>query len=165
MQVQLRHQPSFSVARCLLAPGEPVRVEAGAMLATSWGVAIQAAMQGGLLKGLRRSVLGGESLYVTTYTAPEGGGWVDVAAHLPGDVAVIGGALPALGGDPGRHVDHRAVVEAVGAQLLHVGEPGVRVAVAGEIGDQQVEADRPQPQLPLGLGPVADPQACAVAAA
>jgi uncharacterized protein (TIGR00266 family) len=89
MQVQLRHQPSFSVARCLLAPGEPVRVEAGAMLATSWGVAIQAAMQGGLLKGLRRSVLGGESLYVTTYTAPEGGGWVDVAAHLPGDIAVI----------------------------------------------------------------------------
>jgi uncharacterized protein (TIGR00266 family) len=89
MQVQIRHQPSFAVARCLLAPGEPVRVESGAMLATSWGVQIEANMQGGLLKGLRRSVLGGESLFVTTYTAPQGGGWVDVAANLPGDITVV----------------------------------------------------------------------------
>jgi uncharacterized protein (TIGR00266 family) len=86
MQVQIRHQPSFAVVRCLLAPGEPVRVESGAMLATSYGVQLEASMQGGLLKGLKRSVLGGESLFVTTYTAPPQGGWVDVAANLPGDL-------------------------------------------------------------------------------
>src|SRR4051812_458370 len=89
MQVQVRHPPSFAVAGCLLAPGEPVRVESGAMLATSYGVQIQASMQGGLLKGLKRSVLGGESLFVTTYTAPQGGGWVDVAANLPGDIVTM----------------------------------------------------------------------------
>jgi uncharacterized protein (TIGR00266 family) len=89
MQVQVRHQPSFAVARCLLAAGEPLRVESGAMLATSWGVQVEASMQGGLLKGLRRAALGGESLFVTTYMAPEGGGWVDVAAHLPGDISVV----------------------------------------------------------------------------
>ena len=89
VQVQVRHQPSFAVARCLLAPGEPLRVESGAMLATSWGVQIEASMQGGLLKGLKRAALGGESLFVTTYTAPEGGGWVDVAANLPGDISVV----------------------------------------------------------------------------
>lgn len=89
MQVQVRHQPSFAVARCLLAPGEPLRVESGAMLATSWGVQIEAAMQGGLLKGLKRAALGGESLFVTTYTAPQGGGWVDVAANLPGDIVTV----------------------------------------------------------------------------
>jgi uncharacterized protein (TIGR00266 family) len=89
MQVQVRHQPSFAVVRCLLAPGEPIRVESGAMLATSYGVQLEAAMQGGLLKGLKRSVLGGESLFVTTYTAPEQGGWVDLAANLPGDAAVV----------------------------------------------------------------------------
>jgi uncharacterized protein (TIGR00266 family) len=88
MQVQLRHQPSFAVARCLLAPGEPLRVESGAMLATSWGVQLEASVQGGLLKGLKRAALGGESLFVTTYTAPQGGGWVDVAANLPGDIVV-----------------------------------------------------------------------------
>ena len=89
MQVHTRHQPSFAVARCLLAPGEPVRVEAGAMLATSYGVQIEAAVRGGLMTGLKRSLLGGESLFVSTFTAPPTGGWVDVAATLPGDIAVV----------------------------------------------------------------------------
>ena len=87
MQVELRHQPSFAVARLHLAPGEPARVESGAMVAHSWGVALEAKVEGGLLKGLKRAALGGESLFVTTYTAPEQGGWVDVAANLPGDNA------------------------------------------------------------------------------
>jgi uncharacterized protein (TIGR00266 family) len=73
----------------VLAPGEPVRVESGAMSATSAGVAIEAAIQGGLMKGLTRKLLGGESLFVTTYTAPDQGGWVDVGHQLPGDVAVV----------------------------------------------------------------------------
>jgi uncharacterized protein (TIGR00266 family) len=89
VQVQVRHQPSFAVARCLLAPAEPLRVESGAMLATSWGVHIEASMQGGLFTGLKRAALGGESLFVTTYTAPSGGGWVDVAANLPGDIVTV----------------------------------------------------------------------------
>lgn len=88
MQIETRHAPAFGVARCSLAPGEQIRVESGAMMATSGGVDIEARMAGGLMKGLKRSVLGGESLFVTTYTAPEGGGWVDVAAHLPGDLVV-----------------------------------------------------------------------------
>jgi uncharacterized protein (TIGR00266 family) len=65
-----------------------MRAEAGAMMATSDGVSIQASMQGGIVKSLKRSMLGGESLFITTYTAPEQGGWVDCAAHLPGDVVV-----------------------------------------------------------------------------
>lgn len=89
MRVELRHQPSFSVARCHLAPGEPVQAESGAMVATSFGVGIAARMEGGLLAGLKRSVLGGESLFITTYTAPAQGGWIDVAAHLPGDIATL----------------------------------------------------------------------------
>ena len=41
------------------------------------------------MKGLKRSVLGGESLFMTTLTAPQSGGWVDVAANLPGDAMVM----------------------------------------------------------------------------
>ena len=88
MQITTRHTPAFGVARCALGAGESIRVESGAMMATSGGVEIAAKMEGGLLKGLKRSVLGGESLFVTTYTAPQDGGWVDVAAHLPGDLVV-----------------------------------------------------------------------------
>ena len=70
MDVQIRHTPSFAVARCMLTGGETMRAESGAMMATSDGVAIEASMQGGLVKSLKRSVLGGESLFITTYTAP-----------------------------------------------------------------------------------------------
>lgn len=89
MQVQIRHQPSFAVARLLLAPNEPAQVESGAMVATSYGMHMQASTQGGVMKGLGRAFLGGESLFVSTYTAPPNGGWVDVAGGLPGDIRVI----------------------------------------------------------------------------
>ena len=88
MDVQVRHTPAFAVVRCTMAGGEAVRAEAGAMMATSDGVAVEAKMQGGLMKSLKRSVLGGESLFITTYTAPARGGWVDCAANLPGDALV-----------------------------------------------------------------------------
>ncbi|MDO8188874.1 TIGR00266 family protein [Conexibacter sp. JD483] len=89
MNVSIRHAPSFAVARCQLAGGEQMRAESGAMMATSSGVDVEAKMQGGLMKGLKRSVLGGESLFMTTFTAPGSGGWVDVAANLPGDLITL----------------------------------------------------------------------------
>lgn len=89
MDIETRHTPSFGVARCLLGAEEAVKVEAGAMMAHSLGVRLDAKVEGGLLKGLKRSVLGGESLFVTTFTAPAEGGWIDLAAKLPGDLRVI----------------------------------------------------------------------------
>jgi uncharacterized protein (TIGR00266 family) len=90
MEVQLRHNPSFTVARCRLAPGEPIRVEGGAMIAHSAGVQLESKARGGIMKGFSRSLLGGGSFFVTTYTAPPEGGWVDVAGMLPGDTVPIG---------------------------------------------------------------------------
>lgn len=90
MQVEVRHSPAFAVARIHLAPGEQMRAESGAMAMMSFGVDVAAQMQGGLMKSLKRSALGGESLFVSTYTAhPQYQSWVDVAARLPGDIATI----------------------------------------------------------------------------
>ncbi|MFD4571926.1 TIGR00266 family protein [Streptomyces sp. NPDC058417] len=89
MKVDVRHGPSFGVARVMLGAGEGVRAESGAMMATSAGVEVEARAEGGLLKGLKRSVLGGESLFVTRFTAGPEGGWVDLAANLPGDVVSL----------------------------------------------------------------------------
>jgi uncharacterized protein (TIGR00266 family) len=88
MNVEVRHSPSFAVARVTLGANEGVRTESGAMMATSAGVAADAKMEGGLLKSLKRATMGGESLFITTYTAPATGGWVDVAANLPGDIHI-----------------------------------------------------------------------------
>jgi uncharacterized protein (TIGR00266 family) len=90
MKVDLRHNPSFAAARVSLEPGEQLRTESGAMMAMSAGMTMQASTQGGLMKGLKRSFLGGESLFISTYTAPAAGGWVDIAHHLPGDIVVSG---------------------------------------------------------------------------
>ena len=89
MQVGIRQQPSFAVARLMLAPGEPCQVESGAMMATSYGVQVQSQAQGGIMKGLGRAFLSGESFFISTFTAPQNGGWVDVAANLPGDIQVL----------------------------------------------------------------------------
>ena len=53
------------------------------MIAHSAGVQLEAKAQGGIMQGLKRSVLGGGSFFVTTYTAPSHGGWVDVAGRAP----------------------------------------------------------------------------------
>ncbi|MGJ6980741.1 TIGR00266 family protein [Aestuariimicrobium soli] len=89
MQTQIRHQPSFAVARLHLAPGEPVRIESGSMMMHSAGLQISADTGGGLMAGLKRSVLSGESFFVTTATAGPQGGWVDVSAVLPGDLIAL----------------------------------------------------------------------------
>jgi uncharacterized protein (TIGR00266 family) len=47
---------------------------------------LQAKAEGGVFKSIKRAALGGESFFVTTYTAPAQGGFVDVAARLPGDI-------------------------------------------------------------------------------
>jgi uncharacterized protein (TIGR00266 family) len=90
MKVEVRHRPAMAAARCNLEPGEQMKVESGAMMATSAGVTVQASTQGGVMKGLKRSMLGGESLFISTFTAPAEGGWVDVAHHLTGDIVVAG---------------------------------------------------------------------------
>jgi uncharacterized protein (TIGR00266 family) len=89
MKVDVRHSPSFAVARVTLAAGEGVRAESGAMMATSAGIAVESSTQGGIMKGLKRSVLGGESLFITRLSAGSDGGWVDLAPRLPGDVTTI----------------------------------------------------------------------------
>ena len=72
-----------------MGAGETVKAETGAMAAMSAGVTIEAKMEGGLFKALKRSAMGGESFFVTSYSSASEGSWVDVAANLPGDIAVI----------------------------------------------------------------------------
>ena len=89
MEIQLRHNPAFSVARAILGPSEAIRAESGAMMAMAADTDLDAKIEGGLMKGLKRSVLGGESLFITTATAASHGGWIDFAPALPGDVTVF----------------------------------------------------------------------------
>ena len=89
MEVTNRQGPAFGVARITLGPNERVKAESGAMMATIPSVTVEAKAEGGMLKSLKRAALGGESFFITSYIAPPEGGWVDVAARLPGDTQVL----------------------------------------------------------------------------
>lgn len=89
MNIDLRHQPAFSIARVTLLPNEAFQLEGGAMVAMSPDVTLTSKMEGGLMKSLKRSVLGGDSFFISSMTANEKGGWVDLAPGLPGDILTL----------------------------------------------------------------------------
>ncbi len=59
------------------------------MMAMAPDIALDAKIEGGMMKGLKRSVLGGESLFITSATAGPQGGWIDLAPSLPGDLTTF----------------------------------------------------------------------------
>jgi uncharacterized protein (TIGR00266 family) len=88
MQVEILAGPAFAFSTVTIPPGGEVQVEAGAMAAYSDGVEIETQARGGMMAGLKRSVLGGESFFINTFRAP-GGGSVSVAPSLPGDMTMV----------------------------------------------------------------------------
>lgn len=88
MEVEVRHSPAFAVAKVLLGPGEKVQAQPGAMMAMSYGVDLQAKVEGGIMRGIGR-MFSGESMHITTFTAPSQGGWVDLVPEVSGDVFVL----------------------------------------------------------------------------
>lgn len=96
MDVEIKGGPAFTMATLRLAGGEQARVEAGSMLGMSQGIAIETGMTGGLFRSLTRSLLGGESFFQNTYTAPAQGGSVAVAPPLPGDLFALDVTEPLL---------------------------------------------------------------------
>jgi len=89
MDVEYEFQPAFTLMTAHLGPGEQIKVEPGAMVAQSRGVNMKTGMSGGLLKGMFKSIVGGESFFVNTYTAGPSGGWVSMAPANPGDITTF----------------------------------------------------------------------------
>jgi len=88
MEWSIEAKPSFSILKVRLKPGEMVHAEPGAMVYMSDGVVVETRAQGGVLKSLLRSMLGGESFFINTFRAiREGEVWF--APPLPGDIHYI----------------------------------------------------------------------------
>jgi len=96
MQSSIEYGPAYAMATIALAPGEAVTVEAGSMVGMSEGMQIKTHIGGtkvgffgwlfNLLLAFLRKFLGGETLFVNTYTAPPSGGSIMIAPSLPGDI-------------------------------------------------------------------------------
>jgi uncharacterized protein (TIGR00266 family) len=89
MKVDVRYRPSFALAMVTLEAKESIQVEGGAMVGMSPELEMETEARGGFLKSLTRSMFGGESFFLNTYTASSPGESVALAPPLPGDVLVI----------------------------------------------------------------------------
>lgn len=85
---EIKHQGSFALAVVYLQPERSIAAEAGAMVSMSANVDLHSEMKGGLFGALKRAV-GGESAFVSTFTAQGGAGEVTFAPGSPGDVVGI----------------------------------------------------------------------------
>lgn len=75
-------RPDYAMARILLRPGESLWAESGAMVAHS-GLEVETSSRGGVMAGLARKVLTGETFFQNRWLGP---GRIDVAPGVPGDV-------------------------------------------------------------------------------
>jgi uncharacterized protein (TIGR00266 family) len=85
---EIKHAGAFALAVVNLQAGQQISAEAGAMVSMSANIDLHSEMKGGIFGALKRAV-GGESAFVSTFTATGGPGEVCFAPGAPGDVAGI----------------------------------------------------------------------------
>jgi uncharacterized protein (TIGR00266 family) len=89
MNVEIKYGPAYALAMVNLDHKETIQVESGAMVGMSPDLEMETEAKGGFLKSLGRSMFGGESFFLNTYTASSQGDVLAFAPPLPGDIAVI----------------------------------------------------------------------------
>ena len=72
-----------------MAAGDEVRAEAGAMTYMTDGIEMDARMEGGLLEGLKRRVLAGQSFFLTFFKCTAPSGSVAFSAPYPGKIITM----------------------------------------------------------------------------
>ena len=85
---EIKDRPVFSILNVSLNSGQSIVAEAGAMVTMSPNVSLKTEMKGGIGGALKRGVLGGESLFMNTFTS-NGPGTISFAPGYPGDITHI----------------------------------------------------------------------------
>lgn len=86
MEYTIQAQPSYSLLEATLGDGETIVAESGAMTWMSGDISMSTSTRGGVLSGLGRAALGGESFFQNTFQAEGEGGMVGLAPGQPGDI-------------------------------------------------------------------------------
>lgn len=89
LEYEIKYSPAYALALIQVSPGESIQAETGAMVSMSDTIKIQTSTRGGVFKGLKRAMLGGESLFINTFTAESASGEVTIAPSLPGDIIAL----------------------------------------------------------------------------
>lgn len=97
MKLELLQKPDYALVKTTFEEaGESLIAEGGAMVARSTELTMKTSMRGGFLAAAKRKLLGGESLFLNTFTATAPGQTLYLAPPPEGDVLTheLGGAEP-----------------------------------------------------------------------
>lgn len=82
---EITHAPAYASLKLCLQPNQSVFVEAGGMAAMDTWINMKSKVQSGLMKGVKR-MLGGESLFLSEFTAEGKAGDLYISPGVPGDI-------------------------------------------------------------------------------
>ena len=86
MKYEILYPEAFPVVKFSLERGERIKAESDAMIAMGANIDVEGKMEGGLLSGLARRVLSGESMFFQELIARRGAGEVLIGHQLPGGI-------------------------------------------------------------------------------
>ncbi len=86
MKYEILYKDAFPLVKCEMQRGEKIKAESDAMVAMSATLEISGSMNGGLLGGLARRMLTGESFFFQTIDAARGDGSVLLGHPAPGGI-------------------------------------------------------------------------------
>lgn len=86
MNYKILYPDAFPVVQCDLQQGESLKAESDAMVSMSATLDVTGAMDGGLLSGIARRVLAGESFFFQKIVASRGAGSVLLGHATPGGI-------------------------------------------------------------------------------
>jgi uncharacterized protein (TIGR00266 family) len=87
MKYEISSRPSYSFVEVGLDAGEQIAADSGAMAWMMGDIQTKTSTRGGILTGLKRKFLTGESFFQNTYTAGARGGTVAFAPGCAGDLS------------------------------------------------------------------------------
>ena len=87
MRYEIMQPGAFAFLKVQLEAGESIKAESDAMMAMSGNIKVEGKMEGGMLGGLARKFLSGESLFFQHLTAQGQAGEAVLAPPIPGDVS------------------------------------------------------------------------------
>lgn len=86
MKYEIMYPEAFPIVKIYLQRGEKIKAESDAMIGMSATVDVEGKMEGGILSGLARKFLSGESMFFQELKAERGAGEVIIGHQFPGGI-------------------------------------------------------------------------------
>lgn len=89
MKYEIQHNGAGSILSVELEKGEAFKAAAGSLMGKSSTINLEGTVEGGPLAALKRSLLGGGTLFFETLMATESHGGAIIAPALPGEIKIL----------------------------------------------------------------------------